>query len=422
MRYLPRSFLFSAAGSALLLSAPATAQQAASLVGQTLPAWQAGELDIHHINTGRGEASFFHFPDGTNMLVDASGKTVESAPFTLPTRPNASRPPAQWVARYVQNILTRNRQQIDYAVMTHFHGDHIGAVVGDSPLAKNGQYQLSGITEIAEHLRIAKLIDRGWPDYQFPTRVDSRNMQNYRRFAAWQHLENKMAVERFAVGQSDQIRLKLAPEKYPQFRIQNIYANGYIWTGEGSGVRDLVPARATLKPSDFLDENKLSIAFRLSYGKFDYFSGGDLSAKEDDALSKAKAWHAVEPVVGRVTGRVEAMKANHHGSWDSNGVPFLRALRPRTIVIASRADGHPAVNSYQRMISQSTWRGPRDIFITNVSDATRATTYGVEKAASTQGHVVIRVASGGDSYRVFVLDDSDERRRVKAVFGPYQSE
>ena len=40
--------------------------------GGPLPAWQEGELDIHHINTGRGEASFFIFPDGTNQLVDTS--------------------------------------------------------------------------------------------------------------------------------------------------------------------------------------------------------------------------------------------------------------------------------------------------------------------------------------------------------------
>ena len=48
--------------------------------------------------------------------------------------------------------------------------------------------------------------------------------------------------------------------------------------------------------------------------------------------------------------------------------------------------------------------------------------YNIDKAASTQGHVVIRVAPGGASYRVFVLDDSDEAMRVKAVFGPYASQ
>lgn len=39
--------------------------------GRPLPAWQSGYLDIHHINTGRGNAAFFVFPDGINVLVDA---------------------------------------------------------------------------------------------------------------------------------------------------------------------------------------------------------------------------------------------------------------------------------------------------------------------------------------------------------------
>ena len=97
-------------------------------------------------------------------------------------------------------------------------------------------------------------------------------------------------------------------------------------------------------------------------------------------------------------------------------------LRPRVIVVGSRAEGHPAVNTFQRMRSEATWPGPRDVFVTNVSPATFKTTYNIDKAASTQGHVVIRVAPGGASYRVFVLDDSDEAMRVKAVFGPYASQ
>jgi hypothetical protein len=74
------------------------------------------------------------------------------------------------------------------------------------------------------------------------------------------------------------------------------------------------------------------------------------------------------------------------------------------------------------MASRDSWPGPRDIFITNVSPATFKTTYNIEKAASTQGHVVIRVAPGGASYHVMVVNDSDEKMQVKAVFGPYASE
>jgi hypothetical protein len=74
------------------------------------------------------------------------------------------------------------------------------------------------------------------------------------------------------------------------------------------------------------------------------------------------------------------------------------------------------------LTSKKVWPGARDIFITNLSPATARTTYNVEKTArSTQGHVVIRVDAGGAIYHVYVLDDSAETMRVKAIFGPYES-
>ena len=39
--------------------------------GDVLPKWQDGYMDIHHINTGMGDCTFFVFPDGTTMLFDA---------------------------------------------------------------------------------------------------------------------------------------------------------------------------------------------------------------------------------------------------------------------------------------------------------------------------------------------------------------
>ena len=390
--------------------------------GGPLPAWQEGELDIHHINTGRGEASFFIFPDGTNLLVDTSGKTVEAPPFSLPTRPDASRPPGEWVARYIRRLLPKRGQRIDYVLLSHFHGDHMGAVVENSPHSRKGGYQLSGITEIAEHLPIGTILDRGWPDYRYPAPLESRTVRNYRAFLDWQIQHHGLRVERFAPGRREQITLLHRPATYPQFEIRNLMVNGIVWTGEGSGTRALFPPLSSLDRSDYPDENRLSIAFRLSYGKFDYFTGGDLSSFNDEALSPSETWKNVETPVARASGPVDAMKANHHGSWDANSAAFLAALRPRVIVVSSRADGHPAVNTYKRMTSQTTWRGPRDIFVTNVSPATFRTTYGVEGAASTQGHVVIRVDRGGATYRIFVLDDSDEATRVKAVFGPHASQ
>lgn len=37
------------------------------------------------------------------------------------------------------------------------------------------------------------------------------------------------------------------------------------------------------------------------------------------------------------------------------------------------------------------------------------------------GHIVIRVEPGGESYRIYTLDDSSEENRIRGHFGPFQS-
>ena len=44
----------------------------------------------------------------------------------------------------------------------------------------------------------------------------------------------------------------------------------------------------------------------------------------------------------------------------------------------------------------------------------------LEHFMSVSGHVVVRVASGGESYMIYVLDDTDQEYRVKSVNGPYR--
>jgi hypothetical protein len=42
-------------------------------------------------------------------------------------------------------------------------------------------------------------------------------------------------------------------------------------------------------------------------------------------------------------------------------------------------------------------------------------------AQGAQGHIVVRVSPGGDTFRVIILHDSAETYNVKSIHGPYQS-
>ncbi|NJL13878.1 MAG: hypothetical protein HC913_13325 [Microscillaceae bacterium] len=58
---------------------------------RSLPEWQPGYFDLHHINTGRGNAAYLVFPDGTSLLVDA-GDISDTHPRTVSPRNSARKP------------------------------------------------------------------------------------------------------------------------------------------------------------------------------------------------------------------------------------------------------------------------------------------------------------------------------------------
>lgn len=399
-------------------------------VGQPLPRWERGLLDIHQINTGTGDAGFYIFPDGTTMLLDAAGvnRTAERDPnYDSPLRPDGSQRAGQWVAQYVRRVHPEGeRGALDYAALTHFHGDHMGTLMPDSPRAASGAYQLTGITDVGDVVPIRTLLDRGWPDYSYPAPSGGAMMANYRAFLKWQAEHRGLKVERFQPGRADQIGLRRDPKAFPGFKVQNIAANGYVWTGTGTEARNRFPEG--ILPN----ENNCSLAFRLSYGAFAYFNGGDMAGflKPD-----AQAWTDMESAVAWVTGPVDVHDLNHHGTPDGANAFFLSVLRPRVHLLSIYAASQPGPELLRRLLSERIYPGPRDVFMTNGLWPGRrehmVKLYGeteaawlveqLGKVAAAGGHVVVRVEAGGASYRVIVVDDRVPDGLVRSVHGPYAS-
>jgi beta-lactamase superfamily II metal-dependent hydrolase len=382
-------------------------------VGDSLPLWTEGYLDIHHINTGKGESSFFILPDGTTLLVDA-GATARPKPRVTDPKPDGSRTPGEWISRYILHFLPGYpEKKLNYLLLTHFHDDHMGELSPGLKTSKEGNFVLSGITEVGGNIPFDKVVDRNWPDYNWPTPLKASYIQNYIRFVKW-NVENRQVIAaQFCVGANDQFTLVHHPEKYPNFEIRNIASNGHVWTGIGSNERNHFPPRESLSPSEYPGENMNSIAFRLSFGKFDYFNGGDLTT------GAPGTWQDIETPVGLVTGPVDVCEANHHAYYDAMGVPFLQAVRPRVHIIQVWSPSQPAANILARMLSSGTYPGERDIFVTNTMEETRVVSGRMDSLKSQQGHIVVRVSPGGENYMIYILDDSKENFKVLAIHGPY---
>lgn len=384
------------------------------VVGAPLSKWTPGTVDIHQISTGRGNSSFVVLPDGTTILIDA-GAAGDGIPETAP-HPDASRAPGDWIARYVKRHLPDATRPIDYALITHFHADHYGQLVPQSPMAADGAYRLSGITTVGDAIGFRTLIDRGWPDYRYPAPITDSTMANYRRFITSRQATG-MTVERFKPGVNDQIVLRREPSKYPTVEFRNVIGNGVMWSGSGKLTRALFPDLTSIPQTDWPNENMCSLGIRFSYGKFRYFTGGDLPGTADPGFP---AWHAIEPAIADVIGHVDVHVVNQHGSMGEESEPFLAALASKVLIVPSWAPSHPAPDVLKRIVNSRLAPTERFVFATDMREATK-TVIGARTNAlgGPVGHIVVRVEAGGARYWVIVLSNQDESDTVLAVKGPF---
>jgi Metallo-beta-lactamase superfamily len=413
------STIAAASAATLFRSSHLLAQQHPSAVTrQPIEPWRQGFLDIHHISTGRGNSTLAICPDGTSIMIDA-GAVSSAADALGPARPDDSRRPGEWIGRYaLRQLKTAPRQELDYFVLTHFHGDHMGDLTPASPLAASGSYRLTGVTDVAEIIPIRCLIDRGFPNYSYPAATTYEATQNYIKFASYA-TQHGTRVEQLKVGSTSQIVPQHSPAGEPAFEVRNLAANGEVWTGHADETRRLFPDLSTLKPAELPTENACSIALRLSSGPFRYYTGGDLTC---DTRFGSQPWMDVETPAAHAVGPVNIATLDHHGYFDGTCPAFVRAMQSRIYILQSWHASHPALSVLDELYSPVLEAGPHDVFATGlVHAASLADARLSDRMLSQQGHVVVRVSPGGKQYEVLVLDDTNEDRNVLKRFGPYSS-
>ena len=135
---------------------------------------------------------------------------------------------------------------------------------------------MSGVTDVAEQVTVRTLIDHVSPDYDFPSRFVAPFADNYRAYVT-ARMQNGLPVERFHVGSATQTApLRYRPATVP-LSVRNIAANGQVWTGQGNAASDGFPALDKLPRTDWPTENQCSVAIRIGYGRFSYFTAGDMT-------------------------------------------------------------------------------------------------------------------------------------------------
>jgi glyoxylase-like metal-dependent hydrolase (beta-lactamase superfamily II) len=398
--------------------APAREPALPDRVGAPLLPWHAGCLDIHHIATGRGNATFVILPDGTSLLIDA-GASANALDVSVAPRPNATRRAGEWIGRYaLRQLRAGGLSAIDYLLVTHLHPDHLGDVTPASPQAARGGYRLTGVMDVAAIVPVGTLIDRGFPAYDYPSVFKAPFADNYRAFVAARVAAGER-VEQFKVGSERQIAARGYRAAPAPFSVRNLAANGDVWSGQGDGAVKLFPELAQLPQADWPSENQCSTAIRIGYGKFAYFTAGDLTSYTDDG---ALPWRDMLGRAAHAAGPVSVATADHHGMFDGLNADVVRTLRPKAWVIPSWHIAHPDMLQLERMFSQRLYAGPRDVFATTVMpENLLANGRLTARMRSHDGHIVVRAMPGGARFYVAVTDNKDEEDRIRLITGLYDA-
>ena len=378
--------------SALLISACGGAD--------VLAPWKEGYLDIHQISTGRGNATFMILPDGTTMMVDMGdlGDTSHFRQEVMPAVPSSEKSPAEWVARYVRHFSEplSNDGRIDMMLITHYDSDHIG-ILGRS-----------GVSELDSLLHIEKIVDRG---YDYPTPEQALSMNRWTLPGYLKTMESRagrgLGYEKFVVGSDSQFTLIHQPRE--DFKIRNIYANGHLWTG--GGLRDVVIGEGNEYAENLkaMNENRLSCTINISYGDFDYHSGGDI---QGSSVNSTRPWRNVEKFVGEFIGETDVVLANHHAYSDAMYEPFLKAVTPQVCILPVWDYYHPQPSTLYNMLRggiDEEHPAARDsvnyVFSAGIVGSNRERLASDGQLIMPAGHIVVRVYEGGDRFQVFVLND-----------------
>ena len=393
------------------------------IVGSRLPPWRRGQLQLHFIYAGSSESVFMIMPDGTSMLVDVGDYDVGGNwKCCNPVDTLGGRGPGRFVADYIRNVNPHGRK-VDYWMLTHYHADHGGCEISYSRREmRDGEVWFSGgLAELIDQIDFGKGFDRCWPNLADPFPVKDTTVRQFAQISrTYRYLERTRGfkIEKFRVGERDQIRLVHEPSAFPDFDILNICGNGVIRTRDGS-TRNLY--EGFIPKSDiegWRRENGLSLGFIATYGGFRFYTAGDF---QDFWTRPDGTAFQLEDELAPELDRVDVAKTNHHAS-DSMTAALVKSLAAKVWVTCSVSCYSNMPPALGRLTDRSIYPDERLIAPTYYHLRERIAEMGEERAkrdiaveSYSPSHVVVTVDRNAGEYDLAYLkgDDSLEVKSIR---------
>ena len=234
-----------------------------------------GTLSIYYIDTEGGQSTLFVGPGGESLLVDTGNGGDRD------------------LGRIVETLRGAGVTKIDHLWTTHYHGDHVGALL-----------------EVAKQFPVGHFYDHGKPSPN--DRIVSAQF-----LTAYEALS---AGKRTIVKPGDKVKMT----GLDMTAVAS--ANQFIRTNlPGGGAQNASCAGVKQKDeSAYPDaDNGESAGFVMTYGRFRTVDLGDLTWNgELDLMCPTNR-----------IGTVDLYLTSHHGLEKSNSPALVQALRPRVVVM-----------------------------------------------------------------------------------------
>jgi beta-lactamase superfamily II metal-dependent hydrolase len=231
-------------------------------------------LQIYFIDVEGGQATLVVSPAGESLLIDTGWPGNDGRDAD----------------RIISAARQAGLQQIDYALITHYHRDHVG-----------------GVPQLAESFKIGTFVDHG------PNLEDSEVTRT--DYAAYEK----------AIGGHARVAVKPGwglPIKGIEAKV--LSAAGDLITKPFPGAGEANPyCKGEPAAPDDATENARSNGVMITYGKFRFLDLGDLTKKKELELA----------CPNNLLGTVDLFLVTHHGADLSNPKPLVWALHPRVAVL-----------------------------------------------------------------------------------------
>lgn len=256
-------------------------------------------LDIYFLDMVGGGSTLIVTPLGESVLIDTGSLGPEHRDAD----------------RIIKACGYAGLKHIDYLITTHFHSDHFGAIL-----------------EVSERIPIKCFMDKG----ALPPENEQGN-KRFKQLHALYQQATKGNVKPVRAG--DDIPLKNDPAGgSPTIKLHCVASEKQV-EGFAGNVDAPVEGFEMKKPD--ISDNGRSIALVLTYGRFKFFAGGDITSNVEHHLA-----HPVNRI-----GKVDLYQVTHHGLDQSNNPLLLKALNPTVCVAMNGPRKGIQPNTFQALKS-----------------------------------------------------------------------